>query len=117
MKRLLTIFSILLITSAGSFAQRRGSSGTRRSSRSATSSSPRPKEVHVRGYVRKDGTYVAPYVRTAPDGNFDNNWSTKGNVNPYTGQEGTRVTPPSRYGSARTTTSADSSSVNYSSDD
>jgi len=50
--------------------------------------------VHVRGYYRKDGTYVQPYVRSAPDGNFYNNWSTKGIVNPYTGQPGTRVTPP-----------------------
>src|SRR5258706_4915324 len=54
--------------------------------------------VSVRGYTKKDGTYVAPHQRSAPDGNFDNNWSTKGNVNPYTGEEGTRVTPPARSG-------------------
>ena len=52
-------------------------------------------QVHVRGYYRKDGTYVQPHYRSRPDGNFDNNWSTKGNVNPYTGKEGTRVSPPS----------------------
>ena len=51
-------------------------------------------QVHVRGYVRKDGTYVAPHYRSAPDGDFYNNWSTKGNINPYTGKPGTRVTPP-----------------------
>ena len=50
--------------------------------------------VHVRGFIRKDGTYVAPHDRSAPDGNFQNNWSTKGNINPYTGEEGTHVTPP-----------------------
>lgn len=54
--------------------------------------------VRVRGYTRKDGTYVAPHYRSAPDGNFYNNWSTKGNVNPYTGKAGTRVTPPPGYG-------------------
>jgi|GEM_PF-1821451 len=54
--------------------------------------------VHVRGYTTKSGTYVAPHYRSAPDGNFNNNWSTKGNVNLYTGREGTRVTPPSRGG-------------------
>jgi tetratricopeptide (TPR) repeat protein len=54
--------------------------------------------VYVRGYTRSNGTYVAPYYRSAPDGNFYNNWSTKGNVNPYTGKPGTRVTPPSNYG-------------------
>ena len=52
--------------------------------------------VHVGGYVRSNGTYVAPHFRSAPDGNFNNNWSTKGNVNPYTGKNGTRVTPPSK---------------------
>ncbi|HEU4583280.1 MAG TPA: hypothetical protein VFS67_33715 [Polyangiaceae bacterium] len=49
--------------------------------------------MRVRGYVRKDGTYVAPHYRSAPDGNFWNNWSTRGNVNPYTGKPGTRTQP------------------------
>jgi hypothetical protein len=52
--------------------------------------------VSVRGYVRKDGTYVPPHQRTGPDGNFQNNWSTYGNYNPYTGEEGKVVTPPIR---------------------
>jgi|SRR5215510_9836147 len=108
MKRLLVVISILLITSAGSLAQRR-SSGITRSSRSTTSTSPRPREVHVKGYWKKDGTYVAPHVRTAPDGDFYNNWSTKGNINPYTGREGTRVTPPNGYGGIRSTRSIESS--------
>lgn len=38
--------------------------------------------------------YVQGHYRSEADGNFWNNWSTKGNVNPYTGQPGTRVTPP-----------------------
>lgn len=50
--------------------------------------------VGVSGYTTRNGTQVAPYHRSAPDGNFNNNWSTKGNVNPYTGKVGTRVTPP-----------------------
>ena len=29
---------------------------------------------YVRGYVRPNGTYVAPYHRTHPDHNFSNNW-------------------------------------------
>ena len=52
--------------------------------------------VRVKGYTRKNGTYVAPHYRSSPDRNFYNNWSTKGNINPYTGKEGTRVTPPNR---------------------
>ena len=43
----------------------------------------------VGGYVRKDGTYVAPHMQTAPDSSVYNNYSTRGNVNPYTGQPGT----------------------------
>ena len=56
-------------------------------------------QVHVSGYTRKDGTYVPAHYRSAPDGNFSNNWSTYGNVNPYTGRIGTKVSPPSNYGS------------------
>ncbi len=47
----------------------------------------------VRGYVKKDGTYVQPHKRSAPDGSFSNNWTTKGNVNPYTGGSGTKASP------------------------
>ena len=42
----------------------------------------------VRGYYRKDGTYVRPHYRTNPDGNIWNNYSTKGNINPWTGKKG-----------------------------
>jgi hypothetical protein len=47
-------------------------------------------DVWVRGHTRSDGTYVEPHWRSAPDGNPFNNWSTQGNVNPYTGKQGTR---------------------------
>jgi hypothetical protein len=47
--------------------------------------------VHTRdGYVRKDGTYVAASVATMPNNTKLDNFSTKGNVNPYTGKEGTK---------------------------
>lgn len=50
--------------------------------------------VHVRGHFRRDGAYVQPHYRSAPDGRFYNNWSTKGNINPYTGEDGKVVSPP-----------------------
>lgn len=53
--------------------------------------------VYVRGHYRSNGTYVQPHYRSAPDRNFRNNWSTRGNWNPYTGKFGTRRTP--NYGS------------------
>ena len=47
------------------------------------------RDTTVQGYTRQDGTYVQPYHRTAPDNSRFNNYSTQGNVNPYTGQMGT----------------------------
>jgi len=47
------------------------------------------RDVSVKGYYRKDGTYVRPHMRSAPDSSVYNNWSTKGNYNPYTGAAGT----------------------------
>ncbi len=32
--------------------------------------------VHVDGYVRRDGTYVQPHYRSAPDGNPYNNYGS-----------------------------------------
>jgi hypothetical protein len=46
-------------------------------------------DEYVQGYVRRDGTYVQPHFRSAPDSNPFNNYSTQGNTNPYTGQTGT----------------------------
>lgn len=43
----------------------------------------------VRGYTRRNGTYVQPHYRTNPDGNPHNNYSFPGNYNPNTG----RITP------------------------
>lgn len=47
------------------------------------------KDVFVKGYTRSDGTYVQPHHRSSPDSSRLNNYSTEGNVNPYTGQHGT----------------------------
>ena len=44
----------------------------------------------VKGHVTKKGTYVPPHHATNRDGTKNNNWSQKGNVNPYTGKEGTK---------------------------
>ncbi len=71
-------------------AQRRSSSSKRSSSSRSKSSSG---SVHVKGYYRKDGTYVRPHYRTRPDGIVSNNWSFRGNVNPYTGLIGTKDYP------------------------
>lgn len=55
-------------------------------------STPSPSsDRQVSGYVKKDGTYVAPYRQTQPNGDKQDNWSSKPNVNPYTGKRGTRT--------------------------
>jgi hypothetical protein len=46
--------------------------------------------VRVRGYTTRRGTYIAPSHRTSPDHTRANNWSSRGNVNPYTGRVGTK---------------------------
>ena len=47
----------------------------------------------MRGRYRSNGTYVQPHYRSSPNGTALDNFSTKGNINPYTGKEGT-VNPP-----------------------
>jgi uncharacterized membrane protein YdfJ with MMPL/SSD domain len=46
---------------------------------------------HVKGHVKKSGTYVAPHRATNQDKTQTNNYSTKGNTNPYTGKKGTKT--------------------------
>jgi hypothetical protein len=48
------------------------------------------KSNNVRGYTKKDGTYVAPHNRTNPNNTQRDNWSSKPNQNPYTGKDGTK---------------------------
>lgn len=46
--------------------------------------------IYVKGYTKKNGVYVGPHHRSVPDGNKLNNWTAKGNINPYTGKKGYR---------------------------
>lgn len=43
----------------------------------------------VKGYVKKDGTYVEPTRATNPNATKVDNYSSKDNVNPTTGKQGT----------------------------
>lgn len=53
--------------------------------------------VHVKGYFKSNGTYVQPHYRSSPNGTALDNFSTKGNINPYTGKEGTVIPPMYPY--------------------
>lgn len=46
--------------------------------------------VSVRSYTKKSGTRVTTHYRTSPNKTKKDNWSTKGNYNPYTGKKGTK---------------------------
>lgn len=77
---------------------------------------PAVADTYVSGYTRSNGTYVAPHYRSSPDSSFNNNWSTKGNTNPYTGQSGYKTpsygSGPS-YGSPRSDSSYRSSTSTF----
>jgi hypothetical protein len=61
-------------------------------------------QTWVNGYMKRDGTYVAPHMRSAPDNTRLNNYGTQGNINPYTGARGTQnpYPQPSLGGSLNT---------------
>jgi hypothetical protein len=45
---------------------------------------------HVSGYTNSHGHFVQSYRATNPNHTKSDNWSTKGNYNPYTGKAGTK---------------------------
>jgi len=53
------------------------------------STNTNPNHVQVDGHFRSNGTYVEPYMRTAPNTTIIDNFSTHPNLNPYTGEIGT----------------------------
>jgi hypothetical protein len=95
MKTIITIVILSLLLISVNAEARSHSSGLRgfsshHSSYSSHRSSYRS-SVHVRGYTRKmTGAYVVPHYRSHPDRTKINNWSTKGNINPFTGKKGTK---------------------------
>jgi hypothetical protein len=48
------------------------------------------KDVYVQPHVTKNGTYIEGHHRAAPNQTVEDNYGTKGNYNPYTGQSGTQ---------------------------
>lgn len=55
-----------------------------------SSGSVEARTTRVRGYFKPStGRYVAPHYKTTPNRTKFDNFSTKGNYNPYTGRKGT----------------------------
>jgi hypothetical protein len=82
MRRLSVLAVLFLMTVLPAFAR---GSHSRYSARSKGGGN-----VHTRGYVRENGTYVHPHYSSHPNRTQRDNFSTKGNVNPYTGKVGTK---------------------------
>lgn len=49
---------------------------------------PSYSSYQVKGYSRSNGTYVKPYYRTYSNNYKWDNYSSRGNYNPYTGKKG-----------------------------
>lgn len=75
----LFVFGILSLYANPSFAQRKSSS-----------------DVAVRPHFRSNGTFIDTHMRSAPDKTAGNNFSSKGNINPYTGLAGKKYYPEFR---------------------
>jgi hypothetical protein len=45
-------------------------------------------QTWVNGYYKKDGTYVPGHFRSNSNNTSFDNYSTKGNINPFTGEKG-----------------------------
>lgn len=96
MKQLIIIIAALF-TTVFSFAQNRS-------------------DVNVNSYYRSNGTYVAPHYRTAPNSTVNDNYSTRPNVNPYTGSIGTKApdyTPSTSSWNTPSSNTRSSSSSSY----
>jgi len=89
MKKVLALAALATALALSGNVYARGSGSGGHSSSHSSYSSTRSDHA-ISGYTRSNGTYVHPSRATNPDATRNNNYSTKGNVNPYTGKEGTK---------------------------
>src|SRR5947209_20050922 len=92
------------IAQKGARSSSKSSSG--KSSASKSSSSSSGKTVHVKGYTRKDGTYVPPYDRAAP-GTADNRRSSSTGSSTGSSESGTSIGTASRSRTVESATARD----------
>lgn len=82
MKYIALVISVMVTLSTSALAKESSSDGYKSKGLS--------KSNNVRGYTKKDGTYVPPHNRTNPNNTQRDNWTSKPNQNPYTGKDGTK---------------------------
>ena len=90
------LFSTLAVALTYAIASPAVAKGAGHSTSASPGTGSNSSSTHVNGYTKKDGTYVEPHQRSTPDKTFENNYTTKGNQNPATGKDGSRVTVPEK---------------------
>lgn len=94
MRKALVPVVILLFLAGGIFAngssESKSTDSSSRSSRSKSSKKATSNDTKVAGYDKKNGKHVNSYHRSRANDTESDNYSTKGNVNPYTGKKGTK---------------------------
>jgi hypothetical protein len=102
MKHLILTFAIALMSVITINAQVYSGYSSSTGYSGSTSSGVR----YQKGYTRSDGTYVQGHYKTNTNSTNHDNFSTRGNVNTYTGSVGTRAKDYSpaayNYGGGRT---------------
>ena len=88
MKSYLLVVSLVAFACTPTFAK--GGAGHTGGSHYSSGHSSGGGSHSIKGYTKKDGTYVAPAHAKNPNQSKSDNWSTKGNVNPHTGKDGTK---------------------------
>ena len=86
------VIAFIIAAAVGTSANARGGGhgGGHSSSHASSSSHVNGSSHYVRGYTRRDGTHVSGYHASDPNSTRNDNYSTRGNVNPSTGTEGTK---------------------------
>jgi hypothetical protein len=63
-------------------------------------------QTYIKGYTKKDGTYVQGHFRQTPNSTNHDNWSTTQKINPHTNENGSRAkdysSQANNYGAGQT---------------
>ena len=108
MRKVFITAAIIICSAIGVKAQRSYGSTTNYGTNTSTFgvNSTNSSVRYQSGYTRKDGTYVQGHYKTTNNGTNHDNYSTRGNVNSFTGSTGSRARDYSpdayNYGAGRT---------------
>lgn len=106
MKNVISVAILVAIAFTSSFSQSFYPQPIHRSSNSISSGYVNPNTNYNSGYQKSNGTYVQPHIKTQQNQTNLDNYSTQGNVNPYTLDNGTKAKDYSidayNYGSGKT---------------